>query len=122
MPFTTVAGSTVQLFGRGLYRHDGLLAASTYLGTDLVTVALMVPLLANGLARSARGSLHGRLLLAAALGFFAYNGAHLVFAVAFNPLFPVYVVVFGSSMLGCIVALTTIDLDSLAASTRGVVA
>ena len=52
--FTTTAGTSIELFGRGLYRHDGLLAASTFLGTDLVTLALMVPLLGYALMRSRR--------------------------------------------------------------------
>lgn len=118
MPFTTVGGASVELFGRGLYARDGLLAASTYLGTDVVTLALMVPLLAYTLARSVRGSLHGRLLLAAALGFFAYNGAHLALAVAFNPLFPLYVVLFGCSVWAFGLALADIPTAELAAATR----
>jgi hypothetical protein len=116
--FTTTAGTKVELFGRGLYRHDSLLAASTYLGTDLVTVLVMLPVLGFALLRAGRGSLHARLLLAAALGFFVYNGAHLVFAVSFNPLFLVYVALFGCGAYALARSLTTVDLADLERRTR----
>lgn len=69
-------------------------------------------------SRSVRESLHGRLLLAATLGFFAYNGAHLALAVAFNPLFPLYVVVLACSLWAFRLAVAQIPAAELAAATR----
>jgi hypothetical protein len=113
--FTTLHGQEVEMFGRGLYRHDSKLSAATYLGTDAATLLLMVPLLAYALWRYRRGSLRGGLLLVAVLSSLLYNSIHMAMAAAYNPMFLLYVVFFSASLYAFIMAFTAIDLGSLPA-------
>src|SRR4051812_17504523 len=48
VPFTTLHGQVVQLYGQGLYRHDTLLNGPGYKGMDLFILVVGVPLLAVG--------------------------------------------------------------------------
>jgi hypothetical protein len=60
-----------------------------------------------------RGSLHGSLLLLGALAFLLYNAASLAFAVAFNNLFLVYIILLSASFFAFLYALMAIDLPDL---------
>lgn len=113
--FTSLHNQEVQMYGRGIYHNDALLSAGTFIGTDAVTIFLMVPLLGYALRGYARGSLRGGLLLVSALGFFLYNSIHMALAVAYNNLFLVYVAFFSASLFAFILSFTSIDLQDLAA-------
>lgn len=108
---TTVQGSTVELYGRGLYENDSVLAAGNNFASDLVMVFLAVPLLAIVARMYVRGSLRGGALLLGTLGYFVYYGAsYALGAVAFNELFLVYVALLGASLFGLIAAFSSFDL------------
>ncbi len=114
-PFTTLRGQEVQIFGRGIYRYDSQTSAATYLGTDAVTILLMVPLLVVSLLQTSRGSLRGGLLLVSMLGCILYNSFHMAFAAAYNPLFLLYVAFFSASLFAFLMAFNAIPLDGLPA-------
>ena len=63
--------------------------------TDLVTLLVAVPALALGLWRARAGSVGGRIVALAALGYLAYSYAIYAFAVVINPLTPVHIAVLG---------------------------
>jgi hypothetical protein len=96
--FVSARGQTVQLSGRGLYRHDSVFTDAGNRGVDAVTLALGVPLLVFSLVRSRRGSPHGGLLLAACLGYFLYVYTTMALGTAWNQLFLVYVVLMSASL------------------------
>lgn len=107
----TVQGSTVEVYGRGLYENDSVFVVGNNFASDLVMVFLAVPLLAIAARMYVRGSLRGKALLLGALGYFVYYGAsYALGAVAFNELFLVYVALFGASLFGLIAALSSFDL------------
>lgn len=116
--FTNVYGQQVELCGRGLYRHDSLLAGAGFRGVDAVTLFLAIPLLLAAFLRARRGSQNAQLVLLAALFYFLYNGASMTFSAMFNPLFLVYVALFSTSLFAVILALATFDAPSLAARVR----
>lgn len=116
--FTNVYGQTVELYGRGLYRHDSLLAGAGFRGVDVVTLFLVIPLLLAAFLRARCGSQDAQLVLLAALFYFLYNGASMTFSAMFNPLFLVYAALFSASLFAVIFALVTSDTQTLAARVR----
>lgn len=115
VPFETVRGETVLLYGQGLYRYDTLFSAGAFKGSDLLVLFGVLPLLVVGLAGYRRGSLRATFLLAGTLSYLLYNGASMAFGAALNPLFLVYVALFSSSLFAFVLALTVIDRAELPA-------
>jgi hypothetical protein len=100
----------------GLYRDtdEGIRQARA---TDLVTLILAVPALALGLWRARAGSVGGRLMAAAALGYLAYSYAIYAFSVVINPLTPVHIAILGLATWSLVLLLfgldrATVDLAS----------
>jgi hypothetical protein len=96
--FTSVRGHAVEIYGYGLYQYDSTFYAAGYRGSDLVTVAIAVPLLIAGLLLYRRGSLRGGLVAAGMLAYLLYVYASLSLNAAFNPLLLVYVALFSLSL------------------------
>jgi hypothetical protein len=115
--FTTVRGGSADLYGIGLYELDTVFSGAGQRGTDLVTLALGVPLLIVCLVFYRRGSLRAGLLLVGAFAYFLYVYSSLALGYAFNSLFLVYVAVFAASLYGLILLLRSIDLTALPADT-----
>ena len=114
--FTTHRGQAVELYGRGVYRHDALFAGAGHRGTDAVTLLLGLPLLVAATPRYRRGSLRGGLLLLGALTWFLYAYASAALgAVAFNELFLVYVALFSAGLFALVLAFRSFDPRTLPA-------
>ncbi|HMQ33763.1 MAG TPA: hypothetical protein PKD53_23725 [Chloroflexaceae bacterium] len=96
--FTTVHGQVAEIAGRGLYRNDTVFFAAAFTGTDIVTLAVALPLLAVALWLTLRGSLRGAFVLSGALSFFLYNGASMALGAAYNPLFLLYIALFSTAL------------------------
>jgi len=101
--FTTTRGDKIDLYGRGLYRFDSLFIGAGYKGQDAVVLFLGVPLLILAILFYQRGSLVGHLSLVGLLGYFVYIYASMAFGAAYNPLFLLYIAVFGISLFGFII-------------------
>lgn len=115
--FTTLHGKTVEMYGQGLYKYDSAFKAPILRGTDAVTLFICIPVLIFALALYWRGSLRGGLLLASMLGYFVYNSASLAFGAAYNNLLLVYIMSFSISFFAFVLAITSIDLQTLAVKT-----
>jgi hypothetical protein len=113
--FTSVMGERVKINGSGLYRYDPYEGVVQGQAQDAVTLFIGVPVLAAALVLSNRGSLRGRILLTGVLGYFLYTYTTTAFGVGFNPLFLVYVALFGLSIYGVVLAAAQTDLQSLPA-------
>jgi hypothetical protein len=111
--FTTLRGQAVQLDGRGLYRNDTVFAAAGNRGTDAVTLALGIPLLAVAAALYRRGSLRGALLLTGAFAYFLYVYATMALNAAYSDFFLVYVALFSASTFGLALTCASVRLDAL---------
>lgn len=114
-PLTSFRGEPVVINGHGLYRWDTVSSAAQMQANDLVTLALGLPLLAIAFATARRGSLRGRLLLTGTLGFILYTYATMCFGAAYNPLFLIYVALFGLSLAAFILCMISFDLETLPA-------
>ncbi len=113
------AAAAVGLFVPHFYR-DNDWTRPQLRGGDLVTLAVGVPLLAGSLWSALHGSLRGRLLWLGALGYMAYGYLYYLVAVAFNPLFLVYVGVVALSLYALVLGLASLDWDTVAARFRGI--
>lgn len=110
-PATSAMGERYEIAVGGVYAGSSRQLVAEGVGWDAFTLVVAVPLLLVGSALVARGSFRGYLLAAGMLGYFLYM--HLEYAVtwAFGPMFPLFIVVFGSSLLG-IIAIGTLMADA----------
>jgi len=92
----TVA-SALGLLLPGVYRDNAWVTAQNR-GTDLVTLAVIVPATAIALVADRYGSPRGRLVLFGLLGYFFYVYTGASFAYTFNHLFLLYVALFSLSL------------------------
>jgi hypothetical protein len=114
-PFVTVRGDTVEYLSEGAYRFNGINVASEGVGWDLVTLFVIVPALAMTLPALRRGTLRGTLLAAGFLVYFLYQYAEYAMALAYGPLFPVYVAIIALSLSGTAILLSGVDVATLPA-------
>jgi len=116
---TTVRGGTADIYGIGVYRLDTVFSGAGQRGTDLVTLALGVPLLAVCLALYRRGSLRAALLLLGAFAYFLYVYANLALGYAYTSWFLAYVALSAASLFAVILLMRSIDLSGLSAEVLG---
>ena len=92
----------------GLYRDtaDGIRQARA---TDLVTLLVAVPALAIGLWRAGAGSVGGRFVALAALGYLAYSYAIYAFSVVIDPLTPVHIAILGLATWSLVLTVFALD-------------
>jgi hypothetical protein len=101
----------------GLYRDtaDGIRQARA---TDLVTLLVAVPTLAIGLWRARAGSVGGRFVAVAALGYLAYSYAIYAFSVVIDPLTPVHIAILGLATWSLVMTVFALDNATLALASR----
>lgn len=112
--FTTLHGQTADIYGSGLYRFDTVFSASTFKGTDVVTLVLSIPLLIIAFLLYRRSWLRGGLLLLSAMPYFIYVGASMTFSAAFNSAFLLYVALLSASLFTFLTLLSAFDTAQLA--------
>ena len=102
------AAAAAGLLVSGLYRDtdEGIRQARA---TDVVTLIVAVPALALGLWRARAGSVGGRLVALAALGYLAYSYAIYAFSVVIDPLTPVHIAILGLSTWSLVLTVFALD-------------
>ena len=114
--FTTVRGDTVETLTGGIYRFNGESIAAEGVGWDLVTLLAVVPALFLALPAFRRGSTRALLFVIGILAYFSYQYAEYAMALAYGPLFLVYVATFALSLSALAVLVAGLDLIRVAAS------
>lgn len=109
-----LVASAVGVFYPAVFR-DTAVTAGNALGTDLVILVVAIPALVIAMALTARGSLRAQIVWLGALGYILYNAIFFAFAVAFNPLFLVYVVVLSLALWSLVALLMALDVAKLRA-------
>lgn len=99
----------------GLYRGTAFVV-STWLGNDLVTLAVAVPLLLGATLLTACGSARAQLVWIGMLDYMLYNFGFYLFGTAFNWFFFIYVLLFALSIWALILALMSLDVEQVSAS------
>jgi hypothetical protein len=89
------------------------------LGQDVVTLVFGVPLLVLATIATWRGSLRGRMLWLGALGYMVYTYGTYALWARWNPLFLLYVALFGMSLYGVALGIVRTDAGRVHAAVRG---
>lgn len=110
-------GAAVGLFVDGVYRDNPLVRAG-WLGNDIVTLAVAVPLLGGATWRVRRGAPRALLLCLGLLAYALYNYAFYAFGAAFNSLFLIYVAMLAGATLGLIAGLTSAQIGHIVTDIR----
>jgi hypothetical protein len=109
--FVATLGAVAALVGvitPSIYRDAPAVLPQAF-GQDVVTLVCGVPLLLIATAATWRGSLSGRMLWLGALGYMAYAYGTYALWARWNPLFLVYVALFGLSLYGVALGLVRTD-------------
>lgn len=109
-----LVASAVGVFYPAVFR-DTAVTAGNARGTDLVILVVAIPALVISMALTARGSLRAQIVWLGALGYVLYNALFFAFAVAFNPLFLVYIAVLSLALWSLVSLLITLDVAKLRA-------
>jgi hypothetical protein len=115
VPFQTLRGDTVQIYGDGLYRYDTTLIAVGFKTGDVVTLVLGVPVLIVALWLYRRGSVRGGVVLTGTLAYLLYTYASLALGAAYNNLLLIYIALTAFTLLALIAAFTGFDRDAFPA-------
>lgn len=110
---TSVRGERVSLFGEGLYRFDSVFRAAGNRASDLVTLALALPLLLVARRAYRSGSLAGALSLLGLLGWVLYLYASLALGTAYNELFVVYVALVSLSLAALVLVTRSVETGAV---------
>lgn len=110
---TSYYGSTVSIYGKGLYRNDSVSVAAQGIAQDIVTIILGLPLLITSLYFSRKGLLKGRLLLSGTLGYFLYTYTSYSFLWMYNSLFLIYVILMSTSFFAFLLTMMSFDIENL---------
>ena len=105
------AAATFGLVAPDIYR-DAASVLPQAMGQDVITLAFAVPLLVLATIAMQKGSLRGRLLWLGALGYLVYTYGTYALWARWNPLFLIYVALFGLSLYA--VALGLVRSDAIA--------
>ncbi len=108
------AASAAGVWVAGLY-PDIPWAGQALRGGDLVTLAVVVPVLVLALLASAAGSQRAQLVWAGALGYAIYNYAYVVFGADFNDWFLAHIAILIMSIWALISLLSNLDRDPIVA-------
>jgi hypothetical protein len=108
----TACASAGGLFIEGLYR-DSEFYRTAWLGNDMVTLTLVVPLSLITLGYVRRGSERAQLMLIGIMAYTLYNYSFYLFGAVFNMFFLLYVSLFAFSIYGLIFGIGILDLKTL---------
>jgi hypothetical protein len=100
--------------------NDNRFVGSGWLGNDIVTLVVFVPVFAWATQAALAGSVRGRLVWLGAIAYLVYNFAFYLFGAAFNSLFLLYAFLFGGSSCALVAGLVTIDAASVPSAPRAV--
>ena len=108
----TVIASFGGIFVNNIYRDNELIKA-VWLGNDIVTLFIVIPIMIGALFFSLRNSLKAQLIWMGTLWYMVYNYIFYMYGAAFNKFFLLYVIIFTLSVYALILVLMKIDIKSL---------
>lgn len=111
--YTSIRGNTVEIYGKGLYKHMSVEVAPQGIAQDYVTLFAGVPLLLVSFYFFQRGSLKGQFLLAGTLMYFLVTYMFYLTMAMYNQLFLGYVFLLGSSFFAFALCCLAFDIDQL---------
>ena len=95
-----------------LFRHqyrDVQWIAASWVGNDLVTLIVALPLLVAGMRAAARGHERGRIVMLGVLAYAVYNYAYYLFGAALNVFLPLYILAFLCSGWALVTSIAAVE-------------
>ncbi|MDX5422003.1 MAG: hypothetical protein LPK14_07110 [Hymenobacteraceae bacterium] len=112
----SIRGSTITIYGKGLYRHMSADVAIQGIAQDYVTLFLGIPLLLLSLYFAVvKNSLRGRFLLAGVVGYFLVTYLFYTTMGMYNAMFLAYVTLLATSFFALSLLLLSFDLPRVPA-------
>ena len=111
--YESIRGETVEIYGRGIYRHMSADVAVQGIAQDVVTFFIAIPLLWVSLFKARRGDLKGRFLLAGTLGYFLVSYLFYLVMGMYNILFLVYAALLCLSFFAFFLVMISFNPDQL---------
>lgn len=108
----TLIHAAIGAFFPGIFRDPPMTAGNAQ-GTALVIVIVAIPVLVASMILAVRGSWRAQILWLGTLGYILYNAVIFAFAVAFNPLFLLYVASLSLSLWSIVVLLIRVNVDEM---------
>ncbi|WP_440989136.1 hypothetical protein [Haloarchaeobius baliensis] len=108
----TAIAAGAGVFAPSLYRDSDVLLTQLY-GQDLLTLVVGVPALAGSLFLALRGSRRGYVAWLGVTGYLLYTYASYAVMTAFNPLYLVYVALFGLTLFTFVAGMARLDARGL---------
>lgn len=114
----SIREETVEIYGRGIYRHMSTEVAIQGIAQDYITLFGAIPLLILSYILAARGSLRGKYVLAGSLGYFLVTYLIYLMMAMYNQLFLVYALLTGTAFFALLLTFASFDPDKLSLSAR----
>jgi hypothetical protein len=111
---TSVRGVTYPMATSGVYAYNAQRVVAEGVGWDVFTLFVAVPTMLAAAAFVAGGSFRGRLLASGLFGYFLYQYLEYAMTWAFGPLFPLFVLIFGASLVGLVWFGASVARDGIA--------
>lgn len=111
---TSVRGVTYAMATTGVYAYNAQRVVSEGVGWDVFTLFVAVPTMLAAAGFVAGGSFRGRLLALGLFGYFFYQYLEYAMTWAFGALFPLFVLIFGSSLIALIWFGASVASDGIA--------
>ena len=111
---TSVRGVTYAMATSGVYAYNAERLVSEGVGWDVFTLFVAVPAMLVAAAFVVAGSFRGRLLALGLFGYFFYQYLEYAMTWAFGPLFPLFILIFGASLIGLVWFATSVAVDGIA--------
>jgi hypothetical protein len=106
---TTVRGTEVQLYGKGVYFHMSAEVAPQGIAQDAVTLFIGIPLVVISLLLYRKGSLMGQVLMTGTLGYFLVTYLFFTMMAMYNQLFLLWVVLLSLSFYAFVISFRAIE-------------
>lgn len=99
---TSVRGVTYAMATSGVYAYNAQRMVSEGIGWDVFTLFVAVPVMFAAAGFVAGDSFRGRLFALGLFGYFFYQYLEYAMTWAFGPLFPLFILIFGASLVGLV--------------------
>ena len=100
----SIRGKTIEIFGKGIYRHMSSDVAVQGIAQDYITLFIAIPLLIISLIGYRKKSIRASFILTGTLGYFLVTYLFYMVMAMYNELFLMYVVLLGLSFFALFLA------------------
>lgn len=111
--YKTIRGETIEIYGRGVYKHMSSHVAIQGIAQDYITLFIALPLLLISLYLCRKGSIRGKFLLTGTLLYLLLTYLFYTAMAMYNPLFLIYVALLALSLNALILSLISFDTEKL---------